>query len=128
MLKVSARSAGLGLLPAALAYTLLGVAPSASAAPGDWECSATAYACLYEGAEGTGAKLEITACGQHADLPSGWWDRVDSARVMKAGRIILFSYYPNGGGKKEVVLEAGHGQYMNAYAANKADSIQCYTS
>ncbi|GAA4003122.1 hypothetical protein GCM10022247_24950 [Allokutzneria multivorans] len=126
MLKLSARSAGTRLLPAALACALLGVAPSASATPGGWDCPATAYACLFEGPEGTGATLEITSCGQHSDLPSGWWDRVDSARVMKAARIILFSYYPNGGGKKEVVLEAARGQYINAPAPNKADSIQCH--
>src|SRR5690349_16346551 len=105
MLKLSARSTRLRLLPAVLACALLGVAPSASA-EGSYECSANAYACVYEGADGTGARHEITSCGQHSDLPSGWWDRVDSARVVRAGRIILFSYYPNGGGKKEVVLEA----------------------
>ncbi|WP_086818507.1 hypothetical protein [Allokutzneria sp. NRRL B-24872] len=124
MLKLSARSAGLRLLPAAVACAILGLAPSAGA-EGSYECSGSAVACLYEGADGTGARHEITRCDQYADLPREWWDRVDSARVTTAGRIILFSYYASGG--KEVVLEAGRGQYVNALAANKADSFQCHS-
>ena len=123
--KLSARSAGRRLAPVAFACALLGVAPTASAAPAAYDCPDNVYACLYDGPNGTGARHEITQCGQRVDLPREWWDRVDSARIVHAGNITLWSYYPNGGGGSELVLRGTRGQNVNAYAANMADIVEC---
>ncbi|MFB9904415.1 peptidase inhibitor family I36 protein [Allokutzneria oryzae] len=113
------------LFAVVLACALLGVTPAASAAPAAYDCPDNAVACLYDGADGTGASYAIYRCDQRVDLSRDWWDRVDSARNMKAGNITLWSYYANGGGRTELVLRAARGQYINAYAANMADVIDC---
>ena len=119
-------SARMRLFPVVLACALLSVAPTASAAPAAYECPDNAIACLYEGADGTGASYPIYQCDQRADLPRNWWDRVDSARNMKASEITLWSYLPTGGGGIEHVLRAARGQYINAFVADKADIIKCH--
>ncbi|WP_086818506.1 peptidase inhibitor family I36 protein [Allokutzneria sp. NRRL B-24872] len=119
-------SAAMRLLPAALACALLGVTPSANAAATAYvDCPGDVYACLYDGPNGTGARLDIRTCGQRVELRRDWWDKIESARIVHASNVTLWSYYPNGAGGSELVLRGTRGTDVNAYAGNMADIIDC---
>ncbi|SDM27229.1 hypothetical protein [Allokutzneria albata] len=127
MFKLSARSAGKRLAPIALAVALLGAAPAASARPANYDCPADALGCLFTGRDGTGDRYVVRDCGTLTALPSGWWDKIDSARVQ-AYQIILYSFKNDGSGDYHVpgVLRGGRGQNVNATEANTADIIDCW--
>ncbi|GAA4003106.1 hypothetical protein GCM10022247_24930 [Allokutzneria multivorans] len=113
------------LFPVVLACALLSIAPTASAAPAPYDCPAEAFGCVYDGSNGIGPRYVITDCpGGYRDFPRNWWDRVESARNMKANAFHLENYVS--GTHSDVVLSLQPGTRGNTWVRGVADRIWCH--
>lgn len=115
------------IVAATVAATAAGAAPIASASTSfyPWECPDDAYACLWDGANGTGDRY-VLRTGGVSDLPHGYRDKISSVRCIDAPRIALLNW--NERRQRFDYLDGDYAAYncqhdLNWIANNTADRV-----